>query len=172
MSNVKLISIKNREWSHWYSNLVCNAIVKASGSPWIHSQLLVENTMYESTFPDGFRKKENYVFEQNDLNMIQGFKEDFTERELGAVIAWWEDRIKRGTKYGVLKLFVYMILRKTRKFWDLIHYTPMHNDEIWGDFCSAAVINSVLFAGRVMLPGADPEYATPGELIESKELLL
>jgi len=165
----QIISLKSGVPEKWYEKFVINSIIKASGSEWTHTQILVEGVMYESTFPGGFKKTENYVFKPNKLSKIQSFKEEWTERETGALIAYWEDKIRRKIKYGVLKLFVFMFLAGTKKFWDKIGWIPMSIDAVWGDFCSAAVDNSVRFSKCDLLPGNE-EYTAPGDIIESNKL--
>jgi len=164
--SVYIITRKPGKLGNSAMDQVQKLIQKVSGSPWTHSQMCIDGTLYEATWPL-FKKTEGYVPNKSENVKVQVFKEPWTEREKGAAIAWWEYQIKRKTGYGLVKLFVYLTLAKTKPIWNKIGWCPMAINRIWGDFCSAAVDTACKFAGKDLLVGQMEEFTAPGDIITS-----
>lgn len=169
MSKVHIVSLYNRDHGSKLTNWVCDQIVKTTGSDIIHTQMQIEDTLYEYTFPDGAKKTENYTYVK-DLSERQPFIVEPTERQIGAMIAWWENEIELDNGYGLLKLFSFLLIAKSKPLWEKIGYTPMTINRIWGEFCSAAADICCKFAGLDLLPDQMEELSNPVEITESKLL--
>lgn len=163
--SVQIVTLKPGKLTNSLIDRVQKLIQKVSGSPWTHSQMVIDGVMYESTWPK-FKKTKNYIPHSSENCIVQNFKTQWAEKEKGAAIAWWEYRIKTKTGYGLIKLFIMLALAKTKPFWIKIGWTPMSIDKIWGDFCSAAVDSACKFAGRDLLQGNE-EFTAPGDIIKS-----
>lgn len=169
MTNVSIILTEDNP-SKFPDKQVIDQIKKASGSRWTHAQILIDGVLYESSIHGGFKKTEDYEFWQRVNNKQVPLHRDLTVSERAILKGWWSNKIWHKIKYSVLKLLAYVCLYKTRDFWKMINYYPMSYDKVWGDFCSAAVANSLKYlAIAVNDPDLDPnpdingEVFTPGD---------
>ena len=169
MEQPKIISIENRHWEHWYSRLVCNWIEYATKSPMVHTQMLIGSSIYELTIPK-VKKTENYVFVKNDLNHIQEFTTQWTDKQIRGAVEWWEEQIRLDIKYGVLKLFFYILMRWSKPFWNKINWFPMAKNQQFGEFCSAAVSVCCKLQGFDFVKNSGEEAETPGDIYNSEIL--
>jgi len=167
--SVKIITLKPKKLTNSAVDRVQKLIQKVTGSPWTHTQIVIDGVMYEAIWPR-FKKTQNYVEHPSENCKIQSFKESWTEREKGAAIAWWEWQIASKTGYGLVKLFIMLALAKTKPFWERVGWVPMSINAIWGDFCSASVDTACKFAGRDLLPGSNEEFTAPCDILESELL--
>lgn len=151
------------------SHKVLKMIQKVTGSEWTHSQMVIDGTMYESTYPF-FKLTKNWDRQPNEYRIIQKFKEPLTEEEKELAVFWWRMHIALERRYGTLKLFFMLALAKTKPFWEKIGYVPFSVNRIWSDFCSGAVDNCVKYFGRDLLPGKSEEFTAPCDILASELL--
>lgn len=163
----------NRDWGHWYSNLVTWLITKMPvRGPFIHTQIYLNGYVYEYTINgDGKARKRlrsegagTDNREAGDLVLEPKF--DLTDEQVKKMIDWWEFQIDNGYKYGVAKLLIQLslglILRPFAQFiychfgWEL-----MKNNKFWGEHCSAAVDECFKEAGIDLFPRESEQYTTP-----------
>ena len=169
MRNCYVVTTEDNSDKFW-SKIVLWLIKKASKSKWTHTQVVIDDVLYECRYPQGFRKK-NYVFTKKANNRRDFFLRDLTEKEKGAIIGYFEYNIAHNIKYGVVKLLTFCFLAPTKNLWKKLGFAPMSFDKVWGEFCSAAVDTAFRYAGIDLLPGENEEYSSPGDVIKSHLLV-
>ena len=153
----------NRKWSPWYMNIIPWAITNVSGSEYIHVQVMLNGVVYESRWPEGFCKGFTPADREYYGDRVLTPSRDLTPEEIEKQLRFWRKRINEGVKYGTSKLVIFILLACTKPFWQWIKWTPMSNDFLFGDFCSAAVDNSYKAAGIDLFPKHSEEYTAPGD---------
>ena len=84
----------------WYVNFVLWCIKKASKSPYTHSQLWVNGTIYETGHPEGFQKHERPIPQPSAGKTILEPIRELTEKECEAIVNFFENKIRNGIKYN------------------------------------------------------------------------
>jgi len=159
----------NRRWSHWYENLVTKLITVASGSPYIHTQVYLRGWVYEINL-QGARKTQypggaTQSVEYGDL--VRKPIRDLTDSEVDNMVAWGEQQIASGIKYGVAKLLIQLCLFWTKPAWDFIYrktgWEPFADNKKWGDHCSSWVDTMFKHAPIDLFPNDGEEDTPPGD---------
>lgn len=165
----------NRKWPKWYENFMTKWIVRASKSPFIHGQVMLNGVVYESTFPVGVTKgrKPNDLLYYGDKVLTfsrppeEGHPE-LTEIEVNKMTEYFEYRIKRKVPYATFKLIFYLMFRWTKPLWDKLNWYPFADDFKYGEFCFAIIENAFKHAGIDIAPGKSEEDSIAPNFIGSK----
>lgn len=150
----------------WYEKIVYWAMKKASGGPETHSQVWIDGFIYETSYPNGYGKKERTPVQSESVYFLVPTRE-LTDDECSAMKAFYEDKIRDRIKYATLKLLISFVIAFSRPVWEKLRWIPFQDDRLWGEYCSAAVDQAYKFAGIELLPGYE-EITSPHDLTKSK----
>jgi hypothetical protein len=171
----------NRKWSKWYENLVTWLITKMPvKGAFIHTQEYLRGWVYEYTINGksvarkSLRSSGAGTDNRVAGDMVREPKVPLTEEQVDKKIAWWEEQIKNGYKYGIHKLIIQLVLGLLlRPFAVLIYrwfgWEIMKSNRIWGEHCSAAVDESNKAAGWDTFPRHSEQYTTPSAFAYTDE---
>ena len=165
MENGTVILYRNEQGQHWLSQFVCDWIEDVTESPFVHAREYLNGYLYETRHPGGFRKT---LYQGHPETAAIGTpKVPLNEYEIQSKIDWWEDKIRRKLPYNYPKLFLALILHKTKPFWEKVGFVPFQNIYHFGDFCFAAVDESYRFVGVDIAPNQLEQISTGKHFTDS-----
>lgn len=161
----------NQKWNHWYSNVITWLITKMKiKGPYIHTQVFLRGWVYEYTINNGSvaqkRTRASGAGCDSADDLVREPVTDLTEKQVDAMIEWWELQIGNKYKYGIAKLLVQLLLGWwMRPVFVLIYrwfgWEVMKNNKFWGEHCSASVDESFKVAELDIFPRDSEQYTTP-----------
>ena len=165
LKNGSILMWQNHEVDNWALRIVMNSIVAATGSPYVHTALVLFDKVYE--YSAWFIGKKLYhglrIRDYTDDIGEEAYEPTFelSEKDYKTMQNYciWLDAY--ADKYNFLKLVALAIVLPFRKLFRALNWVPLDGKPM-GDVCSVLPAETYEVVGIDLFPNDLAGYTTPG----------